>query len=159
MNNRTAELLSEIIFYSTIVTVIGLTVYFWPNFTYIFLVWILAGPVALLTAFISGIILSMFSEKMQEEDEEDEFEDETKAFIVEQEQLILSKSEVILGTFKNEPIHEWIEIANPETQQPLKLWFDGTFNADSADNFAPPEDMWWALIQPGILYVEKDSPK
>jgi hypothetical protein len=155
MNIKDAEQFSKIIFYGTIATSLVLSFYFWPNFLYVILVWVLAVPSALAIAFITGIILSMMGEeKLDDQDEEDE---DLRAYVIAQEQLILSKSEVILGTFKDESIYEWIEIENPETKQPLKLWFDGTYNIDNADNFEPPENIWWALIQPGILYVEKDA--
>lgn len=155
MNIKDAEQFSKIIFYGTIATSLVLSFYFWPNFLYVILVWVLAVPSALAIAFITGIILSMMGEeKLDDQDEEDE---DLRAYIIAQEQLILSKSEVVLGTFKDESIYEWIEIQNPETKQPLKLWFDGTYNIDNADNFEPPENIWWALIQPGILYVQKDT--
>ena len=155
MNIKDAEQFSKIIFYGTIATSLVLSFYFWPNFLYVILVWVLAVPSALAIAFITGIILSMMGEeKLDDQDEEDE---DLRAYIIAQEQLILSKSEVVLGTFKDESIYEWIEIQNPETKQPLKLWFDGTYNVDNADNFEPPENIWWALIQPGILYVQKDT--
>lgn len=149
MNIKDAEQFSKIIFYGTIATSLVLSFYFWPNFLYVILVWVLAIPSALVIAFITGIILSMMGEEKLEDDED------LRAYVIAQEQLILSKSEVILGTFKDESIYEWIEIQNPETKQPLKLWFDGTYNVDNADNFEPPENIWWALIQPGILYAEK----
>lgn len=153
MNIKDAEQFSKIIFYGTIATSLVLSFYFWPNFLYVILVWVLAVPSALAIAFITGIILSMMGEeKLDDQDEEDE---DLRAYVIAQEQLILSKSEVVLGTFKDESIYEWIEIQNPETKQPLKLWFDGTYNIDNADNFEPPENIWWALIQPGILYVDK----
>ena len=155
MNIKDAEQFSKIIFYGTIATSLVLSFYFWPNFLYVILVWVLAVPSALAIAFITGIILSMMGEeKLDDQDEEDE---DLRAYVIAQEQLILSKSEVVLGKFKDESIYEWIEIQNPETKQPLKLWFDGTYNVDNADNFEPPENIWWALIQPGILYVQKDT--
>ena len=154
MNIKDAEQFSKIIFYGTIATSLVLSFYFWPNFLYVILVWVLAVPSALAIAFITGIIFSMMGEEKLDDKEDDE---DLRAYVIAQEQLILSKSEVVLGTFKDESIYEWIEIQNPETKQPLKLWFDGTYNIDNADNFEPPENIWWALIQPGILYVQKDT--
>lgn len=114
MNIKDAEQFSKIIFYGTIATSLVLSFYFWPNFLYVILVWVLAVPSALAIAFITGIILSMMGEeKLDDQDEEDE---DLRAYVIAQEQLILSKSEVVLGTFKDESIYEWIEIQNPETK-------------------------------------------
>ena len=160
MNSKTAETISKIIFYGAITVCLVLSFYFWPSFSTIILVWLLAVPVSLALAFISGVIaatLRYHSEK--EENFDAEPEDESKAYIIQQEQLILNKSEKILGHFDGAEIYEWVEIENPETKNTLRLWFNGTFRVDNAESFNPPEDIWWALIQPGILYSEDETRK
>ena len=160
MNSKTAETISKIIFYGTIAVCLVLTFYFWPSFITIILVWLLAVPVSLALAFISGVIAAMLRQHSEtEENVDEEPENESKAYIIQQEQLMINKSEKILGHFDGAEIYEWIEIENPETKNTLRLWFNGTFRVDNAESFNPPEDIWWALIQPGILYSEDETRK
>lgn len=160
MNLKTAETISKIIFYGAIAVCVILSFYLWPSFATIILVWLLAVPVSLALALLSGFITATLRHHTEKEENfNEESEVESKAFIIQQEQLILNKSEKILGHFDGAEIYEWIEIENPETKNTLRLWFNGTFRVDNAESFNPPKNIWWALIQPGILYSEDETRK
>jgi hypothetical protein len=154
MNQQTSEIVAKFIFKVAVLSVAILTYILWPNFISIALVWVLAIPVSLLVAFIVGMLMPV-SNQDESNPEDDTEEEPGHLYVMDEGNLVKHKSENIVGVFGGQAIYEWIEIENPETKEPLKLFYDGTYNADSADMFAPPEDIWWALIKPGILYIEK----
>lgn len=153
MNRQTSELVAKFIFKVAVLSVAILTYVLWPNFIAIALVWVLAIPASLLVAFVVGMLMPVSHQ--DESHQEDSEEDPGHLYVMDEGDLVKNKSKNIVGVFGGQSIYEWIEIDNPETKEPLKLFFDGTYNANSADMFDPPEDIWWALIRPGILYIEK----
>lgn len=80
------------------------------------------------------------------------------AVVQEVKQLWLSEEELecsdeVLGTYQGADIHAWVRITRPDDGTPITLRWARTVDLDR-DGFEPPDDQWFVLIAPGLLYTE-----
>lgn len=134
-------------------------------------IWIVAVmiggvPLALLYGFIYGFLFgvtqNLDEDDLTEEDEaellgEDEEDIEGLAALYAFEDdngLDTEYSEEVVGTFKDATIYEYVIVNHPEKPgEKLKCHYENVVR--NMDEFVVPEG-WFVLLEPGILYVNRD---
>jgi len=137
-----------------------------------------AFPIAYLYAFSYGFFIGAEDSEEYKDSEFDEFtdedfdEDEAEKIFAEEYPWLVQDDSVIfepldettevsektLGTFKGAPLHEYIIVNHPaKPGERLKVMYDMCIH--DITSFKVPEDCWYVLIEPGIMYTAPAEPE
>lgn len=59
----------------------------------------------------------------------------------------------VIGIFQGTEIYEWVTLSKPDGSGNVRCLYVRTFNLEKREEFIPPEDVWFCLTTPGILYA------
>lgn len=130
--------------YTALIVAALFTICFWGDWWIVACAWLLMYPLAMLLGLITGFVGSWLDWKVEHPQV---WTDETDIVITE-------RSEEIVGMFQDAIIHEWVILKRPDTGEPLKCLYKRSFDMSKSDfSFTPPENTWFCVLPPGILYV------
>lgn len=147
--------------YAALAITVILTVLFWGEWLAVTICWVFAIPLSLGLGWFYGFIGDLLgftpvgAEDKEEcdylDDEEIEVEEDPRFWLSDNDSGIIYSDEII-GTFMDANIHEWVLIDKPESEGiKIKCLYETI--VDMNYGFNPPNDRWFILLEPGILYV------
>ncbi len=131
-----------------LVIAVGTVFLFGLSLWYILLAAVLFVPTALGLGFMAGFLM----DKTETVETAQVWTDETEI-------LITSHSEEIVGIFQGTEIYEWVVLQKPDGSGEVTCKYQRTFNLDKGEEFLPPENVWFCLLPPGILYAAEPEPE
>lgn len=153
-----AEKMAEYCLIAAVGAATMLTVMFWGTWLVVIGAWVLAFPFALLLGLISGFVGHAMGVQMHSTDDDDgDIEDIAQVWTDEAGSMILERSVETIGTFQDAPIHEWVLLKRPDNDEPIRLVYNRVIDMRNAYTFEPPDDEWFCILPPGIMYVEPEN--
>lgn len=123
----------------------GATVFFWGSWILIIIAWCGVIPLALFFGLITGFVGAAIGARVEK----------ARVWTEDTKIVITARSEAVFGTFRDMPIHEWVDLQRPDNGETIRLEYLCT--VPDSKNFTPPLKVWFALLSPGILYAEPES--
>lgn len=129
-----------------------ISVMFWGNWLVVVGAWVIAFPFAMFLGLIAGVVGNALGMPLISDDEES-----SQVWAEETDVLVLERSEALVGKFQDEDIHEWVLLKRPDTGEPIHLVFSRTIDMRGDYEFEPPQEEWFCILPPGIMYVEPEK--
>jgi hypothetical protein len=127
---------------------VGLVFAYDLSWWFIGLAGLLFVPVAMGLGFMAGFMI-----------DKNETVPVAQVWTDETEILITSHSDEIVGIFQGTEIYEWVVLKKPDGSGEVTCKYLRTFNLDKGEEFLPPENVWFCLLPPGILYAADPEPE
>lgn len=126
-----------------VLAAVFMTIGFWGNWLVVVLSWVVMIPFAMLLGLVSGFVGAALGAKVED----------AKVWAQETETLIAESSPEIVGKFQDADIHEWVMLKRPDNGELVRCMFERTIDMRGDFEFQPPENTWFCVTPPGILYV------
>lgn len=120
-----------------------MTIGFWGNWWIVASSWIAMYPFAMLLGLVYGFTAQALGATIED----------PKVWAQETEDLIVESSPEIVGKFQDADIHEWVMLKRPDNGELVRCMFERTIDMRGDFEFQPPENTWFCITPPGILYV------
>ena len=127
---------------------IGLVFAYELSWWFIGLACLLFVPTAMGLGFMAGFMIDK-SETVQT----------AQVWTEETEILIGGHADEVVGVFQGTEIYEWVTLTKPDGTGDVRCFYMRTFNLEKGEEFIPPENVWFCLIPPGILYAAALEPE
>lgn len=144
-----AEKLAEMCIRASALTVLAALFFLWGQWIWMFVAVLMIYPVALVYGLFLGITLHFVGTKQHVEDETPEI------FTSADHELIVGRSEEIVGKINGLDIHEWVLLKHPtEEGTTIKCLYAYTFSTSEIDM---PNNQWFVVEHGCVLYVEPET--
>lgn len=124
---------------------VAATVFFWGSWILVVIAWAGVVPLALFFGLVCGFVGSWMGAEVQK----------ANVWADDTDLVVTARSDVLVGTFRDAAIHEWIDLKRPDTGESIRLFYERT--VPDGRQFRPPATVWFALVGPGILYLQPES--
>lgn len=147
VDSEYAEVLAgRCIIVSIIITTLA-TAFLWGDWVIIGLLWIIGMPImTLIFGYLTGFFLSAMGATQDDQLWYDDTGD-----------LVVERSEKIIGTYNGSPIHEWVMLKRPDTQEMIKCVYDRTVDPQ-AEEIDLPNNQWF-VVENGVFYIADPDPE
>lgn len=139
---------------SSLFAAVLITIFFWGDWFAIGIAWVMAYPLALFLAMLTGFVSALLGINLVNDAEVPDEDPDAKVWSDDTANLIVQTSPEIVGVFQDQEIHEWVMLKRPDTGDLVKCSYSRTYDMrDPNFEFVPPKNVWFCLASPGILYV------
>lgn len=147
VDSEHAEVLAgRCIIVSIIISAVA-SIFLWGDWVLLSLLWVVGMPLmTLLFGYLTGFFLVMLGAT---QDNQLWFDDASA--------LVVERSEKILGTFNGSPIHEYVVLKRPDTDELVKCLYDRTIDLQAEEIELPSQQ--WFVLENGILYIADHEPE
>lgn len=134
---------------SAFLAAVFITIGFWGDWFIIIIAWVMAIPLALFLGLVVGFVAAALGMTMED----------PQIHVNETADIIVERSPEIIGKFQDHDIHEWVVMKQPKTENLLKCKYSRTIDMTKEFEFEPPDNIWFCIIPPGIMYIAEPEPE